>query len=76
MLNDAKRFLPILENAIYVKSIWELKTTLALSERNDSRPILFQEDENIKGYFLVLGGKIDNIYDLETEITRLFKNGK
>jgi glycine/D-amino acid oxidase-like deaminating enzyme len=76
MLNDAIRFLPILEDALYIKSIWELKTTLALSEENDSRPILFKQDENIKGYFLVLGGKIDNIYDLETEITRMFENGK
>lgn len=65
MLRDAERFVPILNKAEYVDSIWEIKTTLSSSDFNDSRPILFKEDSLLKGYYVILGGKIDNVYDLE-----------
>lgn len=70
---DAKRFIPILGECEYQDSLWEVKTVLQKSELNDSRPILFKQDHGIKGFHCLLGGKIDNIYDIidliqETEL--------
>ena len=65
MLKDAIRFLPCLNKLEYVDSIWDIKTTLYSSDSNDSRPIVFHEDDNKKNLFSILGGKIDNVFDLE-----------
>ncbi|MBL0702536.1 MAG: hypothetical protein JJV95_00950 [Sulfurospirillum sp.] len=64
MLQDAKRYLPILSECKYEDSIWEVKTILPLSESNDSRPILFKPNYGLKGFHTIMGGKIDNIYDV------------
>jgi glycine/D-amino acid oxidase-like deaminating enzyme len=42
MLLDAKRYMPILQQCEYKRSLWEVKTVLPQSETNDSRPILFK----------------------------------
>lgn len=63
MLNDAKRYFPILEESCYKESLWEVKTVLPRSEVDDSRPILFKSNYSIKGFHCVMGGKIDNVYD-------------
>lgn len=68
MIKDASRFIPLLEKAEYIDSIWEIKTILQLSESNDSRPILFKRDIGLLGLNLVLGGKVDNIFDIIAEI--------
>ena len=73
MLSDASRFLPCLGKLEYVDSIWDIKTTLLSSDVNDSRPIVFNEDKNKKNFFSVLGGKIDNVFDLEDFIKNKFK---
>lgn len=61
---DAKRYIPILEDLSYDSSLWEVKTLLPSSEHNDSRPILFQKNAGLKGFHSILGGKIDNVYDM------------
>jgi glycine/D-amino acid oxidase-like deaminating enzyme len=61
---DSKRYMPILGDCEYKSSIWEVKTVLPSSEIDDSRPILFKQDYGLKGYHCVMGGKIDNVYDV------------
>ncbi|MBU3071662.1 FAD-binding oxidoreductase [Aestuariicella sp. G3-2] len=64
MVKDAARYLPILEKSVYIKSLREVKTILPASEKNDSRPILFKDNYGQRGYHCLMGGKIDNIYDV------------
>ena len=65
MWRDAARYLPALREARYVESLWEVKTILPQSDANDSRPILFKRDPGLPNVISLLGGKIDNIYDLD-----------
>ena len=64
MVADAQRFLPCLVGADYRKSLFAVKTVLTRSERDDGRPILLHRHSERPGFFSVMGGKIDNIYDL------------
>lgn len=64
MLRDSARYLPSLAKAEYVDSLWEVKTVLVSSEGDDSRPILFEAHEALPRSYSVLGGKVDNIYDV------------
>lgn len=64
MLKDTVRYLPSMEKCEYIHSLFEIKTTLGASERNDGRPILFKRDFGLAGLHVVMGGKIDNIFDI------------
>lgn len=64
MINDAQRYLPCLSEARYKKSISDVKTVLLKNERDDGRPILYQQMPSTSHVVSILGGKIDNIYDL------------
>jgi hypothetical protein len=64
MLNDARRYLPVLDESRYIDSIWEVKTVLPRSEVDDSRPILVKRDHGLAGLTCVMGSKIDNVYDM------------
>ena len=64
MIKDASRYIPLLSKSKYIESILEVKTILPMSENCDSRPILFKMDHGLKGFHNVIGGKIDNIYDI------------
>lgn len=64
IIHDAKRYIPILSECKYEESIWEVKTILPRSESNDSRPILFKPNHGLKGFHSIMGGKIDNVYDV------------
>jgi hypothetical protein len=64
MLRDVKRYLPLIEKATYQKSLFEIKTVLSSNEKNDGRPILFETYSNAPNMYAILGGKIDNIYDI------------
>src|SRR5262249_44796501 len=64
MLKDSVRYVPALRDCEYVRSLWEVKTTLGASERNDGRPILFKRDYGLPGLHIVMGGKIDNVFDI------------
>lgn len=68
---DAARYLPTLAQARYVRSLWEVKTVLPANEADDGRPILFRPHAGLANYHLVLGAKIDNIFDVLDQIDSL-----
>lgn len=72
MVRDAARYLPLLSACEYRDSLWEVKTVLPRSETDDSRPILFRPDHGIPNYHVVMGGKIDNVYDVADEMAKKF----
>lgn len=64
MVRDAGRYLPALLDAQYVESLFEVKTVLFKNDVDDGRPILFEKHADLPGCYSILGGKIDNIYDV------------
>jgi glycine/D-amino acid oxidase-like deaminating enzyme len=64
MIKDASRYIPSLEECRHVDSLWEVKTVLPKSEVDDSRPVLYLADWGLPGLTCMMGGKIDNIYDV------------
>jgi glycine/D-amino acid oxidase-like deaminating enzyme len=72
MIRDAARYLPALAACEYRDSLWDVKTVLPRSETDDSRPILFRPDHGIPNYHVVMGGKIDNVYDIADEMAKRF----
>ena len=64
MLLDGARYVPALARARWDRSLYEVKTVLAKNERDDGRPILFQRQPEDSSVISIMGGKIDNIYDL------------
>lgn len=68
MKADAVRYMPILDDMHYVKSIRDIKTVLASVELSDRRPVVVRDDFDAPGYFSILGGKIDNVYDVLEEL--------
>ena len=77
MVRDVGRYLPAMLKARYIESLFEIKTVLVKNEGDDGRPILFEKHPELPGCYSVLGGKIDNIYDvLEKLDTERFAEGK
>jgi glycine/D-amino acid oxidase-like deaminating enzyme len=70
MRKDAQRFLPVFRDLDYQLSLWEVKALLPRSSDNDSRPILFKSHHGIPNLYCVLGGKIDNIFDIFDELRK------
>ncbi|MFO0956823.1 MAG: FAD-dependent oxidoreductase [Isosphaeraceae bacterium] len=70
MIRDAARYLPRFSRCRYVRSLFEVKSILIENEDNDGRPILYRRDAGLAGLTVVLGGKIDNIYDVLSLIDR------
>ncbi len=68
MIRDAARFLPDIARCVQEGSLWEIKTVLPQSELDDGRPILFQQDPSLPGLVSIMGGKLDNIYDIPQEL--------
>lgn len=64
MIKDACRYLPALTQTKYLGSLYEIKTVLMEKEENDARPILFKKNYVFENFNVVMGGKIDNIYDI------------
>lgn len=71
MIKDAQRYIPLLKEARYKGSLYETKTLLIFNETTDARPILFRKDYGVKNLFVIMGGKIDNIYDIVQELERV-----
>ena len=71
MLQDAIRYIPLLSECRYQESLWEIKTFSPTNDHNDSRPILFRPDYGFKGFHQIIGGKMDNVYDIINEIGRV-----
>jgi len=63
MVKDAQRFVPCLRDTRHVTSLFEVKTVLLQNEIDDGRPILFRSDYGFRNLFVLMGAKIDNIYD-------------
>lgn len=72
MLKDAQRYLPALGRSRIVDSLFEVKTLLARNEIDDGRPILMERSESANTVYSIMGGKVDNIYDV---IQRLKADG-
>lgn len=70
MILDGARYVPRLAEAQWVKSLYEVKTVLLKNERDDGRPILYRQEPAGSRITTILGGKIDNVYDL-FELIRL-----
>jgi glycine/D-amino acid oxidase-like deaminating enzyme len=70
MIRDAARYLPAARRARYIESLFEVKTVLTKNESDDGRPILFERHEALPGCYSILGGKIDNIYDVLEKLDR------
>jgi glycine/D-amino acid oxidase-like deaminating enzyme len=64
MIRDAGRYLPPMAAARQLESQFEVKTVLTANEVDDGRPILFERHARHPRCFSVLGGKIDNVYDV------------
>ncbi|TLX58046.1 D amino acid oxidase (DAO) family protein [Stutzerimonas nosocomialis] len=64
MVRDVGRYLPAVLDAWHIDSLFEVKTVLVKNEGDDGRPILFERHAELPGCYSVLGGKIDNIYDV------------
>lgn len=78
MVRDVGRYLPSVLEAKYIDSLFEIKTVLVKNEGDDGRPILFEKHTELQGCYSILGGKIDNIYDvlekLDAEQISIHKN--
>ena len=73
MIRDVGRYMPAMLEAKYVESLFEVKTVLVKNEGDDGRPIFFQKHTELPGCYSILGGKVDNIYDvLETLDAEVF----
>lgn len=72
MIKDAQRYIPVLSECQYQDSIWEVKTVLPQSEVDDSRPILFRQSDQIPNFISIMGGKIDNIFDIRENLKSRF----
>ncbi len=68
MLKDAQRYIPLLKDIHSADSLFQTKAILKMTENNDGRPIYYHKNYQIPNFHLVLGGKIDNVYDIIEEI--------
>jgi acetolactate synthase regulatory subunit len=69
MLRDAARFLPAIEGAETLRSLYEVKAVLRSTEDNDARPILVEPSPDSPRILSVLGSKLDHVYDVEALLT-------
>ncbi len=72
MIKDAQRYIPVMQDCEYQESLWEIKTVLPQSEVDDSRPILFRRCNELYNTYSIMGGKIDNIFDIREKLNMLF----
>ncbi len=70
MIKDVQRFIPSFSGSQYASSIFEVKTVLEEAEDSDKRPILYRQNYGIDNFHIVMGGKIDNIYDCLAEVKK------
>lgn len=64
MVMDATRYLPCSADAQYRESLYAEKTIRIQNESDDGRPILLHRHNDAPAFYSVMGGKLDNIYDL------------
>ncbi|MGE5516379.1 MAG: NAD(P)/FAD-dependent oxidoreductase [Bacteroidota bacterium] len=64
MLRASAPFMPALAGVRQEDSLFEVKTVLLNREDDDGRPILFKQNHGLANLHVILGGKIDNVFDL------------
>lgn len=64
MIRDVGRYIPEVLKAEHIDSLFEIKTVLVKNEGDDGRPIMLEKHSDLCGCYSVLGGKVDNIYDI------------
>ncbi|MCB2130521.1 MAG: FAD-binding oxidoreductase [Rhodobacteraceae bacterium] len=64
MVADGRRYLPCLDRVRWRRSLYDVKAVMIRNENDDGRPIQLVEHAQFAGLYTVLGGKIDNIFDL------------
>jgi len=70
MLRDAQRYLPRLAQTRLITTLFDVKSTLVNTVVDDARPIAFHRDQNMPRLISILGGKIDNIFDVFVVLRR------
>jgi hypothetical protein len=70
MRRDSMRFVPKVSEVVYKKSLLEVKTVLVHNEVDDGRPILLEKNQKHPRFVSILGGKLDNIYDIIEKLDR------
>lgn len=70
MRRDASLFMPCMARARHADSLFEVKTVLLQNEVDDGRPILHRFDYGMPGLSVVMGGKLDNVYDIEAIVSK------
>jgi glycine/D-amino acid oxidase-like deaminating enzyme len=68
MITDARRYVPALGEAKYEGSITAVKVFPLADARTDGRPILVHRVPEAPGIHVIVGGKIDNVYDMIDEL--------
>ncbi len=71
MIRDATRLMPALAGCRYEESLCEVKAILPRNEADDGRPILLKAHYGLPNHHVIVGGKIDNVYDIVQAIDRL-----
>ncbi len=71
MIRDAQRFVPGIQHIEVVEPLMDIKTLMTKTAVDDARPILFHRDAAMPGLVSIMGGKIDNIFDVLTYIDQL-----
>lgn len=71
MVRDVARYMPAVLDSKYVDSLFAVKTVLTKNEADDGRPILFERHAELPDCYSILGGKIDNIYDIYEKLEQL-----
>ncbi|HRD61642.1 MAG TPA: hypothetical protein PL137_12105, partial [Nocardioides sp.] len=64
MMRDARRYVPAVEQVRHRDSLFDIKTLVAGTQGDDARPILYHRDSVAPRLVSILGGKLDNIFDV------------
>jgi len=74
MIERANRFFNLdRDKRVGKASLWETKTVLQAHEQDDGRPILVQRNA-LPGFHVIVGAKLDNIYDAKDEVDAILDN--
>jgi len=73
MIADAARFMPCMRSARWRRSLFDIKSVLVRNEADDGRPVLLRRESVHPQLFSVLGGKIDNVYDVLARLESLIE---
>jgi len=73
MRRDAARYVPVLADCRHVESLFEVKTVPLSREDDDGRPIVVHDMRPTGPAMSILGGKVDNVYDVLPRVDRFLR---